>query len=74
MGTLGLEFEKGLYLGIDFGTTNTGGSVFDCNQEEVYTLPLDGQMIMPTVVQFEEDDEHTRLLYRLRYFQRVNET
>lgn len=57
MGTLGLEFEKGLYLGIDFGTTNTVVSVFDYDQGDVYTLPLDGQMIMPTVVQFEEDHE-----------------
>ena len=54
---MGLEFEKGLYLGIDFCTTNTVVSVFDYDRGEVETLPLDGQMIMPTVVQFEEDDE-----------------
>lgn len=55
MGSLGLEFEKGLYLGIDFGTTNTVVSVYDYDLGEVYTLPLEGQMVMPTVVQFEED-------------------
>lgn len=57
MGTLGLEFEKGLYLGIDFGTTNTVVSIYDYDEEAVYTLPIDGEMIFPTVIQFEEDYE-----------------
>lgn len=57
MGQLGLEYEKGLYLGIDFGTTNTVVSVYDYDQGEVYTLPIDGQAILPTVIQFEEDLE-----------------
>ena len=29
MGTLGLEFEQGIYLGVDFGTTNTVISIYD---------------------------------------------
>ena len=57
MGTLGLEFEKGLYLGIDFGTTNTVVSVYNYDEGEVSTLPIDGQPIMPTAIQFEEDFE-----------------
>lgn len=55
MGTLGLDIEQGLYLGIDFGTTNSVVSVFDYDNDEVITIPVDGQMIMPTAVQFEED-------------------
>ncbi len=58
MGTLGLEFEKGLYLGIDFGTTNSVVSIYDYDEEEVSTIPIDGQMIFPTVIQFEEDYEN----------------
>lgn len=56
MGTLGLDIEKGLYLGIDFGTTNSVVSVLDYDHDEVLTIPIDGQQIMPTVVQFEADD------------------
>lgn len=58
MGTLGLEFEKGIYLGMDFGTTNSVVSIYDYDAEEVYTIPIDGQMIFPTVIQFEEDYEN----------------
>ncbi|PKM55617.1 MAG: hypothetical protein CVV00_03175 [Firmicutes bacterium HGW-Firmicutes-5] len=57
MGTLKLEFEKGLFLGIDFGTTNTVVSVYDYDAGSVYTIPIDGQLIFPTAVQFEMDME-----------------
>lgn len=57
MGTLGLEVEKGLYLGIDFGTTNSVVSIYNYDREEVYTLPIDGSQIFPTVIAFEEDEE-----------------
>jgi len=55
MGTLKLELEKGLFLGIDFGTTNTVVSVYDYDAGSVYSIPIDGQLIFPTVVQFEMD-------------------
>lgn len=54
MGTLGLEVEKGLYLGIDFGTTNSVVSIYHYDQDEVYTLPIDGSNIFPSVIQFEK--------------------
>ena len=57
MGTLKLEFEKGLFLGIDFGTTNTVVSVYDYDAGSIYTIPIDGQLIFPTAVQFEQDLE-----------------
>jgi molecular chaperone DnaK len=57
MGTLKLEVEKGLYLGIDFGTTNSVVSIFQYDTNEVHTLKIDGYTVFPTVVQFEMDDE-----------------
>lgn len=64
MGTLGLEIEKGLYLGIDFGTTNSIVSIYHYDEGEVYTLPIDGGHIFPTVIQFEQDDEDESKLLR----------
>lgn len=64
MGTLGLEVEKGLYLGIDFGTTNCVVSIYHYDEGEVYTLPIDGSQIFPTVIQFEEDEEDAQKLSR----------
>ncbi len=64
MGTLGLEVEKGLYLGIDFGTTNSVVSIYHYDEGEVYTLPIDGSQIFPTVIAFEEDDEDPSKLSR----------
>lgn len=58
MGTLGLDFFEGIYLGIDFGTTNSVVSIFDYDADEVYTVPIDGNMIFPTVIQFENDEDN----------------
>jgi len=55
MGKLALEIEQGIYLGIDFGTTNSVVSVYDYDLGDVYTVPIDGQMIFPTVIQLERD-------------------
>lgn len=61
MGTLSLEVEKGLYLGIDFGTTNSVVSIYHYDQNEVYTLPIDGSNIFPSVIQFEKNNEEEQL-------------
>ncbi|PKM52522.1 MAG: hypothetical protein CVV02_01870 [Firmicutes bacterium HGW-Firmicutes-7] len=57
MGILALEREKGLYLGIDFGTTNSVVSIYIYDDEQVYTVPIDGSNIFPTVIQFESSNE-----------------
>lgn len=62
MGTLGLDMENGLYLGIDFGTTNSVVSIYNFNDGEVSTIPIDGSNIFPTAIQFETDiDDETKL-------------
>lgn len=65
MGKLGLENEKGLYLGIDFGTTNSVVSIYQYDTDEVYTLPIDGSPIFPSVIQFEEDENEEGLLHTI---------
>jgi len=55
MGVLSLEVEKGLYLGIDFGTTNSVVSIYHYDTNEVHTLKIDGYTIFPSVIQFEEN-------------------
>lgn len=65
MGTLGLDMENGLYLGIDFGTTNSVVSVFNFNNGEVSTIPIDGSNIFPTAIQFETDPEDETKLSRV---------
>lgn len=60
MGVLSLEVEKGLYLGIDFGTTNSVVSIFQYDSNEVHTLKIDGYTVFPSVIQFELD-EHNEL-------------
>ncbi len=57
MGILSLEVEKGLYLGIDFGTTNSVVSIFHYDTNEVHTLKIDGYTVFPSVIQFEKDYE-----------------
>jgi molecular chaperone DnaK (HSP70) len=62
MGTLGIELEKGLYLGIDFGTTNSVVSIYYYDEDEIYTIPIEGSFIFPSVIQFEADyDEEDKL-------------
>ncbi len=62
MGTLGLDLERGLFLGIDFGTTNSIVSIYDFKEGEAQTIPIDGSNIFPTAIQFETDiDEESKL-------------
>ncbi|MBE6013646.1 MAG: Hsp70 family protein [Lachnospiraceae bacterium] len=62
MATLGLDLERGLFLGIDFGTTNSVVSIYNFKDGEAQTIPLDGSNIFPTAVQFETDpDDETKL-------------
>ncbi|WP_317368439.1 Hsp70 family protein [uncultured Tyzzerella sp.] len=62
MATLGLDLERGLFLGIDFGTTNSVVSIFDFKDGEVQTIPIDGSNIFPTAIQFETDiDDENKL-------------
>lgn len=65
MGSLSLEVEKGLYLGIDFGTTNSVVSIYHYDSDQIHTLRIDGQYIFPTVVQFEagESQEGLRRIF-----------
>jgi len=65
MGKLGLDLERGLYLGIDFGTTNSVVSIFNYKDGEAQTIPLDGSNIFPTAVQFETDPEDENKLSRI---------
>ncbi len=57
MGVLSLEIQKGLYLGIDFGTTNSVLSIYNYDEQKVQVLPIDGSKLFPTAIQFEEGDE-----------------
>lgn len=57
MGVLSLEIEKGLYLGIDFGTTNSVVSIYHYDTDDVYTLKVDGYTIFPSVIQFEKNHD-----------------
>ena len=62
MGTLGLDIERGLFLGIDFGTTNSVVSIYNFKDGEAQTIPIDGANIFPTAIQFETDpDDETKL-------------
>ena len=65
MGTLGLDTERGLFLGIDFGTTNSVVSIYDFKAGEAQTIPIDGSNIFPTAVQFEADPDETDKLSRV---------
>lgn len=55
VGVLSLELNKGLYMGIDFGTTNSVVSIYQYDQNEVHTLKIDGYTVFPSAVQFETD-------------------
>ena len=65
MGTLGLDMERGLFLGIDFGTTNSVVSIFNFTEGEAQTIPIDGSNIFPTAIQFESDPEEENKLTRI---------
>ena len=65
MGTLGLDTERGLFLGIDFGTTNSVVSIYDFKAGEAQTIPIDGSNIFPTAVQFEADPDDADKLTRV---------
>lgn len=65
MGTLGLDVERGLFLGIDFGTTNSVVSVYDFKDGAARTIPIDGSNIFPTAIQFELDLEEQGKLCRI---------
>ena len=65
MGSLGLDLERGLYLGIDFGTTNSVVSIYNFKDGEAQTIPIDGGNIFPTAVQFETDPEDPQKLSRI---------
>lgn len=59
MGRLSLEVEKGLYLGIDFGTTNSVVSIYHYDTQEIHTLKIDGYTVFPSVVQFELNEDQS---------------
>jgi molecular chaperone DnaK (HSP70) len=65
MGTLGLDTERGLFLGIDFGTTNSVVSIYNFRDGEAQTIPIDGSNIFPTAIQFESDPEDETKLSRI---------
>jgi len=65
MGTLGLDMERGLFLGIDFGTTNSVVSIYNFQEGEAQTIPIDGSNIFPTAIQFESDPEDESKLSRI---------
>ncbi len=65
MATLGLDLERGLYLGIDFGTTNSVVSIYNFTEGEAQTIPIDGSNIFPTAIQFETDPDDENKLARI---------
>ena len=65
MGTLSLDNERGLFLGIDFGTTNSIVSIYNYKDGEAETIPIDGSNIFPTAIQFESDPEDENKLSRI---------
>ncbi len=59
MGTIGIDIEEELLLGVDFGTTNSVITFFNKNSETVEVIPIDGNNIFPTVIGFEKDEDDT---------------
>jgi molecular chaperone DnaK len=65
MGTLGVDIQRGLFLGIDFGTTNSVVSIYNFNEGLAQTIPIDGSNIFPTAIQLEADLEEENKLSRI---------
>ena len=65
MAKLGLDLERGLFLGIDFGTTNSVVSIFNFKDGVAQTIPIDGANIFPTAIQFEADPDDEDKLSRV---------
>ena len=65
MATLGLDLERGLFLGIDFGTTNSVISIYNFKEGQAQTIPIDGSNIFPTAIQFEADTEDENKLSKI---------
>lgn len=42
-------------MGIDFGTTNSVVSIYHYDEDQVYTLKIDGYTVFPSVIQFENN-------------------
>lgn len=62
MATISLGNEKNLMLGIDFGTTNTVVSFYNDDTSCVEIIPIDGNSIFPTAVNFQSDEIDDSLL------------
>ena len=65
MATLGLDLERGLFLGVDFGTTNSVISIYNFKEGQAQTIPIDGSNIFPTAIQFETDTEDENKLSKI---------
>lgn len=62
MATISFNNEKNLMLGIDFGTTNTVVSFYNDNTSCVDIIPIDGNAIFPTAVNFQKDENDDNVL------------
>lgn len=65
MAKLALDVDKGLYLGIDFGTTNSVVSIFHYDEDRVDTVEIEGSSICPTAIAFDESFEVDEVLEKI---------
>lgn len=65
MATLGLDLDRGLFLGIDFGTTNSVLSIYNIDKDDADTIEIDGGNIFPTAIQYETDPENENKLTKI---------
>ena len=68
MGTLGLDMERGLFLGIDFGTTNSVVSIYNFQEGEAQTIPIDGSNIFPPSLTPPKTHQPKRVLQNQGFF------